>query len=432
MWIKNKSKQDYFPKTRQTEYCFALEYCQKTITYKLKQISGYPAMKKILLLTTLLWLSLVAARGQLYDINANRNIRKIDIPFEYENNFIIVKVIFNDVFPLKFIFDTGAEHTILTRREITDLLQINYERKFTIKGADLKTDLYAYLATGVQLSINNLVAVNRPILVLEEDYFRVDRIDYRRQVITLYDPGKFEPPGGKFEEVPVEITRNKPYIVGDTKLTQDTTVAAKYLLDTGASISLLIYTNTHPALDLPPRYIRSKIGMGLGGFLEGFLGRVEQIDIGDAFQLPGVITNFQEIPPDVDQSFLHGRNGIIGNQVLNRFEIIIDYIGGRMYLEPQRNFNKRFEYDKSGLVIAASGEHLNKFIVVDLIANSPAADAGVQVGDRIVAVNRLPVGLLSLGSITKKLRKREGKRIRLAIVRGEERILFKFRLRRLI
>lgn len=410
-------------------------------------------MKKNLLTIALLSLCFTLTNAQLYDINVQRNIKKIDIPFEYENNFIIVKVIFNDIFPLKFIFDTGAEHTILTRREITDLLQIRYDRQFTLKGSDLTTDLYAYLATGVSLSIHNLMAVNRPILVLEEDYFRFEQyggievqgilgadlfrrfvvqIDYRRQVITLYDPEKFTLPRGKFVELPIDIARNKPYLSVGTTLSSDTTIATRYLLDTGASLSLLLYTNTHPMLDLPPRYIKTKIGMGLGGFLEGFLGRVEKLDLGEGLLLPGVITNFQEIPADIDSAFLSGRNGIIGNQILERFEVIIDYMRGKIYLEPQKNYKERFEYDKSGLVIAASGNNLNEFVVVDIVNNSPAAEAGVEVGDEIVGINFIPAGFLSLSGVTRKLRKREGKRIRLAVIRNEERLIFQFELRRLI
>lgn len=409
-------------------------------------------MKKYLLLFTFLYLCFTTSFGQLFDISTQQNIKKIDIPFEYENNFIIVKVLFNDVFPLKFIFDTGAEHTILTKREITDLLQVNYDRRFTLKGSDLTTDLYAYLATGVKLSIHNMIAMNRAILVLEEDYFRFEeygginvqgiigadlfrrfvvKIDYRRKMISLYDPAKFEIPKGKYEEVPVQITRNKPYIIAQTTLTQDTTIAAKYLIDTGASLSLLIYTNSHPAFDLPPNYIRSKIGMGLGGYLQGFLGRIDDMEIGP-YKLPGVITNFQDIPAEIDSSFLNNRNGIIGNQILNRFEIIIDYIHEKMYVKPGRNFRKKFEYDKSGLILAASGQSLNVFTVVDIITNSPAAEAGMQIGDEIKRINNVPAGLLSLSDLTRKLRKRPGKKIKILVLRGEERLKFSFKLRRLL
>lgn len=129
---------------------------------------------------------------------------------------------------------------------------------------------------------------------------------------------------------------------------------------------------------------------------------------------------------------MNERNGIIGNQILNRFEVTIDYINEKLYLEPEKNFKKKFQYDKSGLIIAASGANLNVFTVVDIIAGSPAEQAGVQIGDEIKTINGLPTSFLHLFDITKRLRKRAGKRVRLVIKRGDERLRFKFRLRELI
>lgn len=408
-------------------------------------------MKPFILLGLLLSCIFIPGIAQTLDPGL-REAKKVEIPFEYENNFIIVKVLFNDVFPLKFIFDTGAEHTILTQREITDLLQINYERRFTLVGSDLSTELYAYLARGVKFTINNMIATNRSILVLDEDYFRFEeyggiqvhgiigadlfrrfvvKINYRRKVITLYDPAYFRPPSNRAIEVPLELHRNKPYIMANTTLTKDTTILAKYLLDTGASISLLLYTNSHPAFQLPPRYIRSKIGMGLGGFLQGFLGRVEGISINEN-KLEGVITNFQELSPDVDTAFLNDRNGIIGNQILNRFEVTIDYIKGKLYLLPDKNYRSKFQYDKSGLIIAASGANLNVFTVVDLISESPAAEADIQIGDEIKKINGLPTSFMHLADLSRKFQKKNGKKIKLVVKRGEKRLVKHFRLRELI
>jgi hypothetical protein len=381
-----------------------------------------------------------------------RGVRKVEIPFEYENNFIIIRVIFNDVFPLKFIFDTGAEHTILTRREITDLLQINYDRKFPIRGSDLSVELYAYLARGVKLTMNSLVAQNRSILVLEDDYFRFEefgginvhgilgadlfrrfivKIDYRKKIITLYDPEYFSKPSGQFQEMTMELHRNKPYIVAPTQLNRNKTIEGKYLIDTGASISLLLYTNTYKSFELPSRYVRSKIGMGLGGYLQGFIGRIERVQLGD-FALDGVITNFQEISPEIDSSFLNKRNGIIGNQLLNRFVVIIDYIGEKIYLQPDRGYRRSFQYDKSGLIIAASGSSLNEFSVVDVIANSPAEEAGIQIGDEIKSVNGVPTSFMHLADLSKRFYARSGKKINLIIKRNDTRIKKTFRLRELL
>ena len=298
-----------------------------------------------------------------------------EIPFEYENNFIIVELLFNGVFPLKFIFDTGAEHTILTKREITDILQVDYTRRFTLLGADLSSELYAYLAPGVSMQIKDLTAVNRSILVLDDDYFQFEeltgitihgilgadffrrfvvKIDYRRRKIMLFDPRRFEKPARRYSEIPIEIRRNKPYVTSSVVMSLDSTADVKLLVDTGASLALMLYTSSHPDLAVPDRSIRTKLGMGLGGYIEGFLGRLEQFTLGQ-YDLGGVVTNFQDVMPILDTVYLNDRNGIVGNQILQRFDIIIDYIQGKAYIAPNRNFKRKFQYDRSGPFLRSRG-----------------------------------------------------------------------------
>ncbi|MCB9081561.1 MAG: aspartyl protease family protein [Lewinellaceae bacterium] len=391
--------------------------------------------------------------GQMvYDLELRENLNKIDIPFEYQNNFIVVKVLFNNIFPLKFIFDTGAEHSILTKREITDLLQVDYQKRFTLFGADLSTELYAYLARGISLQLGDLKATNRSILVLDEDYLRFEefagvniqgvlgadffrrfvvRIDYQHQMISLYDPRTFDPPRGKYFRYPMEVHRGKPYIWVDTHLTRDTVVRTKLLMDTGASLALLLYTATDPDLRLPDRYITSNIAMGLGGFLQGYIGRVRNVQIQQSI-FPEVITNFQEVPLSADTNFTNNRNGIIGNQLLRNFTIIIDYIRGDLYLLPVVKKIKPAVYDRSGLVLSAYGASLSRYTVVDVVAGSPAAGAGIRKGDELKSINGLPAGLFSLEDITKKLRKKVGKRVRLVIERDNVKLKKEFELRNIL
>ncbi|MEZ4892713.1 MAG: hypothetical protein R2778_06810 [Saprospiraceae bacterium] len=73
-------------------------------------------------------------------------VQQVDIPFDFVNNFIIVNLVINNTLTLRMIFDTGAEHTILSKREISDVLNVPYEREFRLMGADLKTEIVAYLA----------------------------------------------------------------------------------------------------------------------------------------------------------------------------------------------------------------------------------------------------------------------------------------------
>lgn len=397
-----------------------------------------------------LCISVSPAQGP--DLIYRRNLDRIDIPFEYENNFIIVKVIFNDIFPLRFIFDTGAEHTILTQREITDLLQVNYSRRIPIMGSDMIEERYAYLATGIRMNLSGLIAPNRTILVLEEDYvqfqeyagvnvngilgadlFRrfVVRINYKQRMISLFDPATFKPPGGRFIKVPMELVRNKPYLLVPTQVSGEDDILCKYLIDTGAGLALLVYTNTHSNLHLPPTVVRSRLGMGLGGNIEGFVGRIGRINFA-GFPLEGVITNFQDLPPTKDTTLTQNRNGIIGNQILNRFHVIFDYPRSVVYLAPIGNVNRKFPSEKSGLLLAASGKRLDTFTVYDIIAGSPAEEAGVQINDQVRSVNGWPAGLHSLEALTNKFYGKSGKKIKLVIERQGERMKIEFSLRELI
>lgn len=380
--------------------------------------------------------------------------RQIEFPFEYINNFMVVTVTFNGPLPLKFIFDTGAEHTILSKREISDLLQVTYEREFRVRGADLNTELVAYLARNIRLEIQGrpVVAPREDILVLQEDYFRFEeyagvnvhgilagqafsryflKINYQRKVITLYDREWYQVRDPDFVPLPAEIFRNKIYLNTQAQILPDTIVPVKLLLDTGAGLPLLLFSNTHALMQPPANAVPSNIGMGLGGFLEGFTGRVYDLHLG-AFEQKGVVTYFQALDTTQDLQYLNGRNGLVGNMILSRFQIILDYRGATVWLKPTKSYRQAFVYDRSGLHIIASGVSLNYFTVQSVLPGSPAAEADIRKGDRIVRVGLTPTNFLSLNDIQTELQKRPGKKIRLVLRRDGKRIHKKIVLRELI
>ena len=45
----------------------------------------------------------ISSKAQLMGFNLPKGKNKVEIPFEFRNNFIVVNLIFDDVFPLKFI-----------------------------------------------------------------------------------------------------------------------------------------------------------------------------------------------------------------------------------------------------------------------------------------------------------------------------------------
>lgn len=381
------------------------------------------------------------------------NRKKFNIPFTYENNFIIINIQFDDALPLKFVFDTGAEYTILTKREFADMIGLRYEKEFRIMGADMSTILTAYLARNVHLKVGPIENPRQDFLVMGEDYFEFEsftgievhgiiganffgryvvRIDYKRQLITLYDPQHFKVPKN-FEAIPISIYKRKPYIEVSSKLfPQDSTANIRLLIDSGASLTLLLYTDTHPALNLPDKIVRANIGRGLGGTMNGFMGRLHELELGDQFRLNNLIANYHDITEYMDSSEINNRNGLIGNKILSRFEVIIDYHRELLYLKPNRDYRKKFRFDRSGLVFLASGKNLSTFTVSYVVPNSPAEEAGFRKGDRIKKVNWWSAGYMSMEGLTHKLQGRAGKEIRMTIIRDGITLKKKFKLRDII
>ncbi|MBL7798985.1 MAG: PDZ domain-containing protein [Saprospiraceae bacterium] len=379
--------------------------------------------------------------------------KQVEIPFEYNHNFIIVTLHFNGFLPLKFIFDTGAEHTILTKREIGDLMRIQYEREFRVLGSDLRTPLVAYLARRTSFEIpDKIIAPSEDILVLQEDYFRfkeylgleihgilsalsfsryIIRINYDRQVITLYERESYKLRDDEFVPIPVEIFRNKMYLTTPLEVLPDSIAKVKLLLDTGAGLPLLMFSNTHPLVYPPAQALPSNIGMGLGGYLEGFTGRIHQMNLG-GFTQQGVITYFQELDSLSNRDYLNGRDGLIGNGLLGHFQVILDYQNSTISLKPGKSYQEAYVYDRSGLSIIAAGPRVSDYVVQNVLPDSPAAEADIRRDDQIIRINRLPVGFYSLNDIQRILQKKPGKKVRLTIKRGDQKIKKVIVLRELI
>ena len=393
-------------------------------------------------------------------VGQNRSLKlepitsKLEIPFELEQNFVILSVLFDNTIPLNFIFDTGSEQSLLIDKNISDILQLPYSREFKVIGADQSTILKAYLVQSIDLLMGKFQVKNKPILVLDQDYFQFEKytglkihgilgadifrtfsvkINYRKRILTLINHERLEKHLKKgYQKVQCEFYKSKPYINGFATMEDKSQIPLKLLLDTGAGLSMLVYTNSDSTLTPPSKTIINPIGFGLGGYLEGYLGRIQQFKINDQLFFNELTTNFQEIDTTISEIRENAPNGILGNLILQRFTIIIDYVKGEVYLKPHRKFNKKIKFDQSGLILIAGGPELKEFYVHKVIPNSPAALAGVKAGDLILKVNHWPSGLLTLYSIRNKLKKKPGKKIKLTVLREEEKKVFNFTLKTLI
>ena len=75
---------------------------------------------------------------------------------------------------------------------------------------------------------------------------------------------------------------------------------------------------------------------------------------------------------------------------------------------------------------------LSRIRVLDVVDGSPAAEAGVQIGDRLTAVDGEAHGKLELERVRRRLRGSAGSEVELSFERGGEPIAVTLRLRRVI
>ena len=75
--------------------------------------------------------------------------------------------------------------------------------------------------------------------------------------------------------------------------------------------------------------------------------------------------------------------GLIGNDILRRFNVILNYPEQSIHIKPNNHYTETFDYSYTGLGIYQIDGEIR---VVDVIANSPGAKAGFQPGDVIFSV----------------------------------------------
>lgn len=400
--------------------------------------------KQNLFLYLFFLLSLTASSpcvAQVLGLELLQDKESITIPFEYKQEFIILNIKISGV-PLKFLFDTGAEHVILFKKEISDILGFSYDKPIELTGADLQRVITAYISRGIPLSLQNTVTVDRDIIVLEEDFMHMDQItgesidgilgarffrgliieiDYKRKEIILRKSLPKKVKKSKYIQLDSKFINHKPYVNCFVENGGDT-INTKILLDTGAAIPFLLFLNEESKVSLPENYMVGNLGKGLGGDIVGYMGKTNNFYLDKKFVFNDLITSFQYYERDTIIDRIVGRDGLIGNPLLERFNIVIDYVRGSVYFKPHKSYNKEIEYDISGLVLYAFGQNLKGYFIKEVLPGSPADKAGIQSGDIIKKIGLISVSFYDLGQIYKRLIKRKGKKVNLVIERQGQKI----------
>ncbi len=267
-------------------------------------------------------------------------------------------------------------------------------KSYDVAAAILKTDHF---------NLSNFVGI--PIHgLLGYEFFNnlVVKLDFSDSTITAYKERNIRA-FKRGTKIPMTVEGHKPYLEAMVKMPNGTQQLSKLVIDLGAghpvSLENMIKKN-----GLPQKFVIANLGVGLSGPINGFLSRIDEIDLGK-YKMKKVITSF---PNDYDEEMMKflsvRRDGNIGVGILKRFTVVFDYQGGALYLKPNSTYGDPFEHDMSGIEYYAAGDGFKHLIISRVEPGSAADEVGLEKDDEITAINFKPIGDMTLEQIDNMLK----------------------------
>lgn len=379
---------------------------------------------------------------------AEAKTKPISVPFEVVGSYIVVAMSINNSSPLNLILDSGVRNTIITELMPQDSITINCSVTTTLKGLGNGEELAAYTSSANTVEIGKLHLTEQTVLVLEKDIFNLSKytgskingllgsdifqnyvveVNYSRKRILFYNNKNFVPPA-KYKSIYLSTEGQKMFVQIPITEPNGTHRDAKMLVDTGAELSAWLCSYGKKAVSLPEKRVRCYIGQGLNGEISGNIGRIPSLSLGGyAFSNP--IVAFPD-SSSISEVFHEGeRDGTLGSQILNRFNLIFDLGNNQLYLKPNSvNFRKKFTYNISGIELIQQTQFLRIPEVMMVWKDSPAEKAGIKAGDQVMEVNGRKTYEMDINQI-REILETPARSLRLTLLRGDEEIYVKLSMK---
>jgi hypothetical protein len=371
-------------------------------------------------------------------------------PFEIANNKPFVQVTVDGSAPQWFVLDTGNNGNSIIARECADRLHLTRGAEERVEvGAGSGADVgLAHGSQAVHLrALGETLSVAEPTVltlghVARTEGRRVDgllgndflsrhvvEIDYAHSTITLHGPAGYMPPPNAVI-VPLQLDTGWPIAEATVTTRGGTPIPCHLIIDTGVRGVVTLFrpfSKRYGLLDSPGGLHHFVIGVGAGGISRGDVGRLNALSLGSrTFAQPVAIFS-----RDTSGIFaMDGPDGIVGGELLRRHRVTFDYPHRRMILEPYPAQAAAFEYDMSGLFLAADTPHYAKIRVMSVNPHTPAAQVGLLADDEIVSIDGRRTPQLTLDQARLLLRAPGAHR--LEIRRGGEPRQLRLAARRLV
>jgi hypothetical protein len=373
--------------------------------------------------------------GTAADFKFARGFSAEDVPFQFIEKLIYLPVTLNGK-ERSWILDCGAGKSVVDLGYARELgLELSGE--LTGQGAGSTVgysfaSLPGFSLPGIEFGPQTVVAIDiSPLVrrlagtdvagVLGYDFLSrfVTRIDYARKTVSFYLPDSFRYSGGG-RELPAPLKDNVPTVPAMV----DGKYGGQWRLDIGAASTSFHYpfAQQNGLLDRPGVVT---MAAGAGGMFRTRLVRFDSAGLaGFTIRHPIVA-----IPLDAGAGALASSElvGNIGNDILRRFVLYLDYAKQRVIVEKGRDFGREFPQDHSGLGLAFSDS--GEVTVAYVADGTPAYEAGFLAGDIVRTVDGKQAQRSGLPALRELLRQKPGTKHTFALRRGNEELRLVLKLR---
>lgn len=318
-------------------------------------------------------------------------------PFTQLSGGIVIIKAKLDNFPdsLNFVFDTGSGGISLDSTTLNYLGIPKTMSDRTIRGiAGIKTVEFAYNHTlklpGLEVERLDFHINDYDLLtsvyglkidgIIGFSFLRryVVQIDYDKQIMEVYSPGRFKYPKGgyllrpDFSTLPLQQASVK----------DERQVTGRFIFDTGAGLTFLLSKEfvEDSVIFKRKRKFYPTQAEGLGGKKMMDITVASEVKIGP-YKFRNVPVHIFDDEYNVTSYPLLG--GLIGNDIMRRFNIILNYPERSIHIRPNEHYSEMFDYAYTGLGIYLIDGEIR---VIDIIEGSPGDKAGFQPGDIIFSV----------------------------------------------
>jgi len=347
------------------------------------------------------------------------------LPIAVVNNHVYVSnVTIEGHGPYTFVLDSGGDYIITP--EVLAALHGTSTGGLQLQGVGAATEGSSFARVG-SIAVANAIVRNQYALVLPiatgfgvAEGMRIDgmlgyqflarfltTIDYANSKLTLAMPSSLPAAAPAAAAMQFFLDGTIPRINVNVGAV---TVSAE--VDTGNRAGLELtapFLSAHPGIAALAKTRPGVTGFGVGGPSYARLGRIPTLQIGP-YQLSNSIALFATSENGALADPFNPAN--IGGAMLRRFTVTFDYAHQQLLLAKNAQFDAPFSYDRSGLFLI---DRTGVYTVLDVLAGTPAAAAGIAKGDVIVTIDGAQATTQSLAALRALLSSAAGTVVHLGI-----------------